>query len=219
MQTGAANNAANAQATASANNLNFEKQVYGNATSQLTPTINQGTQAGSALAGLLDIGGNSAQSNADFQNYLKSTNYQFLLNQGEQAQGYLNAPNLDSGATSKALNNYAQGQAGSALQGYEALLAGQQGLGANSALGLAGVGNQNAALQAQANNLTAGAQGTSGLVSAGAQGSALSGLAQALNQYNSQSSFSNNSGIGGSDYLSQPVTSASALAGSLGFAG
>ena len=189
LTSSAANNAASDQAKASANNLAFEKSVYNTGLNQLTPTINEGNAAGSELAGLLNTGGNPAASQAAFNNYLGSTNYGFLLGQGEQAQSYLNAPNLQSGATQKALTNYAQGQAGNALSGYEQLLAGQQSLGANSALGLAGFGNQNAGLQANANNLAAGAAGTAGLVGANAQGSALSGLAQLFGQQTTQSSF------------------------------
>lgn len=189
LTSSAAGSAAKDQANASANNLAFEKQIYNTATGQLDPTINEGNAAGSELSGLLGTGGDPAASTAAFNKYLGSTNYNFVLGQGEQAQGYLNAPSLQSGATQKALTNYAQGQAGSALSGYEALLQQQQGLGANSALGLAGVGNQNASLQANANNLTAGAQGSAALTSANAFGSALSGLNQLYGQYNTQSSF------------------------------
>lgn len=190
----AAQSAAKDQATASANNLAFEKSIYNTGQQQLTPDINEGNSAGSALAGLLGTGGDPAASDAAFKNYLGSTNYQFQLGQGENAIGFANAPALNSGATAKALNNYAQGQAGSALQGYEGLLQGQQGLGVNAALGLAGAGNQNAALEAQQNNLAAGAAGSAAGTSASGLNSALGQLSSLANQSITQSSFGSAAG-------------------------
>lgn len=177
LQSGAASSAAKAQQQASAANLAFQQQVYNTGQNQLTPTINQGTQAGSALGGLLNLPGTNPQASQQaFQNYLGSTNYNFLLNQGLQGVGYLNAPNLYSGATGKSLNNYAQGMAGNALYPYENLLAGQQSLGANSAAALAGVGENIAQQQAQARNLAANAQGVSSMFGGGQYANALGQL-------------------------------------------
>lgn len=190
----AAQSAAKDQATASANNLAFEKQIYNTGQQQLTPDINEGNSAGSALAGLLGTGGDPAASSTAFKDYLGSTNYQFQLGQGENAIGFANAPALTSGGTAKALNNYAQGQAGSALQGYEGLLAGQQGLGVNAALGLAGVGENISGLAANANNLAAGANGSAALTGASSVGSALGNLSSLANQSLTQSSFGSAAG-------------------------
>lgn len=214
LQSGAASSAAKEQAAASAANLAFENKIYNQANTQLTPTINQGVSAGNELAGLEDIGGNPAQAAQAFDTFRNSTNYNFQLGQGENAIGFANAPALQSSATAKALNNYAQGQAGSALAGYEGLLTGQQNLGANSALGLLGGANTNAAIQANQNNLAAGAAGTAGLVGAGAGSNALSSIAQLINQYSTQSSFggSGGSALGDAQALGGFPSSASAFA-------
>lgn len=212
LQSSAANKAAQAQAKASADNIAFENKVYDQANNQLNPTINQGTAAGGELAGLENIGGNPALADQAFKKYLDSTNYKFQLGQGENAIGFANAPALQSSATAKALNDYAQGQAGSALGAYEGLLTGQQTLGANSALGLAGVGNQNAALQAQQNNLAAGAKGTAGLVGAGAWSNALGSLGSLISQNVTQSSFGSAAGAGAGGSVGSALGSLGAFA-------
>jgi hypothetical protein len=176
----AANSAAKAQQNASAANITANNQTLGQIGSDVNPTIGFGNQAGSELAGLLGTGGNPAASSAAFKNYLGSTNYQFQLGQGLQGVAYQNAPNLYSGATGKALNNYAQGMAGNALAGYEGLLQGQQGLGLQGSNIYANAGTNIAGLNQQANNLAAGAAGTAGLYGANSIGSALGGIGQAF---------------------------------------
>jgi hypothetical protein len=137
MNTAAANGQLAQQAGQQSNQL--ASQIYNNNSQNFTPYINQGSSATTALGGLLGLNGDTA-SQQQFQNYLNSTNYQFQLGQGENAIKTQNAPAYLSGATAKALNNYAQGQAGSALSGYESLLQnqGQQGLSASSSLGSLG---------------------------------------------------------------------------------
>ena len=133
-------------------------------------------------------GYSAAQSQNAFDQYRNSTNYQFLLNQGLQGVQYANAPNFDSGATAKALNNYAQGQAGNALSGYESQLNTLGGQGIQSGIGLGQLSLTNA--QQQSANLlaAAGVQGQAGIAGANALtgaglgiGGALSGLAGNLN--------------------------------------
>lgn len=170
LQSSAANNAAKQQAQASAANLAFQQQVYGNAQQNLQPFVGYGQSAGGQIQNLL------AGNPAAFDAFRNSTNYQFLLNQGLQGQAYLNAPNLFSGATGKAFNNYAQGMAGNALGGYENLLQNQEGLGIGAAGTIAGVGENIAQQQAQARNLQAGAQGTANLIGGNAFGGALGQL-------------------------------------------
>lgn len=187
MGANAAGDAAKAQQQASAANLAAEQQVLGNVANDVNPTIGYGNQAGNELAGLLGTGGNPAAAASAFRNYLGSTNYNFQLGQGEQGISYLNAPNLYSGATGKALNNYAQGMAGNALYGYEGLLQGQQQLGLEGSNIYANAGSNLIGQQAQARNLAAGAQGTAALYGANALNSAFSGLGNAFQS----SSFSN----------------------------
>lgn len=178
----AANQAAKAQQQASQQNLQTQQQILGQTTANLQPFVGYGQNAGGALQGLLGIGGNPGAQQQAFQNYLGSTNYNFLLNQGLQGQSYLNASNLYSGATEKALNNYAQGMAGNALQGYEGLLQNQQqmGIGAGSSLGYISSGL--AAQEAQARNLAAGAQGSAALYGANQYGNALGGIGNLFGQ-------------------------------------
>ena len=190
LNSNAANQAAKAQQAASTANIGNNNAFLGQVGNDVNPSIGFGNQAGGELAGLLGTGGNAAQSAAAFKNYLGSTNYQFQLGQGLQGVGYANAPNLYSGATGKALNNYAQGMAGNALQGYEGILQNQQGLGlqgaglyANAGLGVAG-------LNQQANNLAAGAKGSAAGASANAWTNALNGVGNAFGS----SSFGPNAG-------------------------
>lgn len=208
----AANQAAKAQQQASQQNLATQQQILGQASNNLQPFVGYGQTAGNALQGLLGIGGNPQAQQQAFQNYLGSTNYQFLLNQGLQGQTYANAPNLFSGATGKALNNYAQGMAGNALQGYEGLLQNQQGMGIQAGTSLGYIGSGLAAQEAQARNLAAGAQGTSALYGANQYGNALGSLGNLFGQSSFQNPFT--SGIG--NVLGLPG-SATAQQSALGF--
>lgn len=193
-QGAAGASAAKSAKQAADKNLAFNNKVYGDAQGNLQPTIGQGQQAGSALAGLLGIGGDPAASARAFDNFRNSTNYNFLFNQGTNATKTANAPSFNSGATAKALINYGQGMAGNALSGYENMLAGQQGLGAQSALGLAGVGTNIAGQNAAANNSAAGAAGGAAITGANAFGNALAGLNQTFQQNRSESSFGGQQG-------------------------
>lgn len=154
-----ASSAANAAKTAASQAIGYDKSIYSDAQQNLSPYINNGANASNALAGLLGTGGNPAQSQAAWNNYLSSTNYQFNLNQGLKGLSYASAPNYGSGATGKALVNYAQNTANNALTGYEGLLGGQASLGAQSGLGLGSLGNQNASLVGNALGFGANAAG------------------------------------------------------------
>lgn len=189
LSSNAAGNAAKAAKDASTANLNFVKGVYTDAGTNLSPTIQRGNTAGNALEGLLGIGGDPAASAAAFKNFLGSTNYNFLLDQGTQAVKTANAPSFNSGATAKALLNYGQGMAGNALQGYEGMLQGQSQLGVQSALGLGSIGVGQSGQVSSANNNAAGAAGSAGIYQANATGSALQGLSSLINKTQTASSF------------------------------
>lgn len=171
-----ASKAAQAQGAASQATIGANQQLLGQIGSDVNPTIGYGNAAGNELAGLLGIGGNAKDSANAFNTFRNSTNYRFMLNQGEQGQAFLNAPNLNSGATAKALGNYAQGMAGNALSGYEGLLTGEQGLGLQGSNIFANAGTNLAAQNANARNLAAGAQGTSDLYGANALSGALGSI-------------------------------------------
>jgi hypothetical protein len=133
--------------------------TYNTNSQNYTPYTGAGSAAAGTLEGLTGGAGSAAAQNA-FNQYLGSTNYQFQLQQGENAIKTQNAPAYISGATAKALNNYAQGQAGSALQGYEGLLENQTGTGASSASALGQLGSQYSNQISQ--NTFAGASGQIG---------------------------------------------------------
>jgi len=158
ISAGASNKASDQASQAAANTLGFQKDVYNQAQGNLNPYITQGQNSNTALAGLLGTGGDQAAANQAFQNYLGSTNYQFQLGQGWQGIQYATAPAFSSGATAKALNNYAQGQAGSALSGYETMLQNQATQGVNAASSLAGTGVNAGSTISSANQANAATQ-------------------------------------------------------------
>ncbi len=175
-----------AQQAATQGNQIISNQM-GQNTADLQPYAQQGQQFNSALAGLLGVGGNPAASSAAFQNYLGSTNYNFVKNQGEQGVEYANAPNFDSSATAKALDQYTTGLAGNALQGYEGLLQTGAGQGITAGMGLANA-NTTAAQQQSANLLSAaGVQGSAGLAGANSISNALKGVTSGLSSFGSPS--------------------------------
>lgn len=179
-----------AQAAAQQGNQLISNQMSANS-GYLSPFIQGGQGDFSALNALLGIGGNQAQQQAAFQNYLNSTNYKFMLDQGLNGIEYANAPAFSSSATAKALNNYAQGMAGNALGGYENMLMGGAGLGENAGSNLANI-NTGASEQQSANLLAAaGVQGSAGLASANALTNALHGVTSSV------SSFMGGGGAGG----------------------
>jgi len=195
--SGAANQAG-AGVTAAAQQGNAGLQnIENQSTANLQPFIDTGQHANSALAGLLGIGGDPAASSAAFNNYLGSTNYQFQLNQGLNATKTAGAASFNSGATAKALNNYAQGQAGSALQGYEGQLSGLSGQGIGAAGTLGGLGNQNAGMQATNLLDAAGYAGNADIYGASAWTNAAKGLASGLSSFGGGSGGSALSGLFG----------------------
>jgi hypothetical protein len=194
----AAANSKLAQQTAAENNQ-VATGVYQTNTANEQPFVNTGQSANSGLANLLGLNGASgtaAQTGA-FDNYLNSTNYQFQLGQGENAVKTANAPDFNSGATAKALNNYAQGQAGSALGGYESELGGLSTTGANSAGTLGQLGVDEAAQVASNNNAALGVETSANVFGANAATQAAGGVASSLNNPFVQNAFS---GIGNSSF-------------------
>lgn len=184
--------AAAAQEAAQQDNA-VASNVYGQTTSNLNPYIQTGTSAQSALSGLLGIGGNPAASSAAFQDYLGSTNYNFVKNQGEQGVEYANAPSFNSSATAKALDTYTTGLAGNALAGYESTLGGLGQTGESAAGTLGSLGQQYSDLVSSNNNTAAGATASADLASGNYWANALKSITQGANQQGTQSSFGNSS--------------------------
>lgn len=181
-----AQKAANAAKTASSQAIGYDKSIYSDAQQNLNPYIQSGANSTGILSGLIN-GDQSA-----LNKYLDSTNYKFQLDQGLKGVATANAPSFNSGATAKALNNYAQGQAGSALAGYEGLLQGQQTLGAQSATGLGAIGSAAAGQVNNALGFGANAQGAANVAGGNAVGGALSGITGGLQQARTASSFGAN---------------------------
>ena len=178
----AGNEAAQLYQQAGQNAQNINQQVYQTNEGNLNPYINMGTQAQTALQnleGLNGTGAESKQANA-YNDFLNSTNYQFQLGQGENAIKYAGAPALNSSATAKSLNNYAQSTAQGALGSYLGLLGnqGSQGLSAAGTLGSLG---QQYANTTNANLFGAAGGQAQGIgYSAGALGNMATGLGSAL---------------------------------------
>jgi hypothetical protein len=185
IQSNAASQASAAAQAAAAKGNQILSNVQTTTSNNLQPFVNTGQEYNSALAGLLGVGGNPAASSAAFNNYLDSTNYQFQLGQGEQAVETANAPAFSSSATAKALNNYAQGQAGSALQGYENLLSTGTGQGITAGTNLGSLSNANAGAQASNLLAAAGVQGSADIYGANAITGALSGITSGLSSFGS----------------------------------
>lgn len=185
----AANNATKAAQAAQKQTLDWVKGVYGTAQTGLDPYITSGGNATTELQGLLGTGGNPAEAAKAWDTYRNSTNYQFQLDQGLQGVEYANAPSFNSSATAKALNNYAQGVAGNALQGYEGLLTGQQSLGAQSAAALGGIGMQGGGIINNATQGTASTIGQAGVYGATGWGNAINDLTKLGGNFLGQSSY------------------------------
>lgn len=182
IQSSSANSASKSAQNAAANSLGFQKDIYSQAQSNLNPFAQTGQQANSALGGLLGLNG-QAGSDAAFKNYLGSTNYNFVKDQGLQGIEYANAPQFQSSATAKALDTYNTSLAGNALSGYENMLQGQAGLGVQAASALNGVGVGLAGPNAQANQYGANAQGQAAAATGNAWTGALNNLGKAASSY------------------------------------
>lgn len=214
----AAGSASRAASAANAANQAYLHGVYNDTQTNLNPTITAGQHAGSALSGLLGIGGDPAASAQAFNTFRNSTNYNFLMDQGTQAVKTANAPSFNSGATAKALLNYGQGMAGNALSGYEGMLQGQQQLGAQSALGVGQIGAGIGSTISGSNLANAGAQGSSALGQAGALSGGLNGLSSLFNKQQTASSFGGGdagtfAGVTPGDFGATPSFNVNALGG------
>lgn len=168
-QAKAAQNAANTQAESTRYASDMQKQMFDEVRADQKPYMQAGTQALSGLMGLTGLGG------ADTAQLLRQDpSYQFRLNQGlDNVQSSAAAQGgLLSGATLKALNNYAQDYASQEYGNAYNRLSNLVGMGQNAAAGVGNAGMQTA--QAMANNTMAGANaqaaGTIGAANARAAG-------------------------------------------------
>lgn len=139
------------------------------------PVMAQGTSAG---------GGGDGPKSA-FDNYLKSTGYQFQLGEGQRAITTSNAAKgvLNSGATAKALTKYGQNIASTSFNNYLSQLGSlsQQGLSAGASIGGAGsqAGAQGANAIAQGYGAAADSRSSGIAGAAGAAGNLFQTLSKA----------------------------------------
>ena len=185
----AAGKAAKIGQQASAEAQRLAAETYATNKANLSPFIQGGTGATGALSAMLGIGGDQKAQEEAFNRYLGSTNYQFQLGQGLEAVKTAGAPAFSSSATAKALGNYAQGQAGSALAGYQSMLGGLANQGMTAASNLGGIGTNYA--QQGASNIMQGANARAGgvLDSANAFNTALGGISQGLTSFGNMGGF------------------------------
>ena len=174
----AAQSAANTQAAATDRASETQKEMYDQTRKDLSPYTQAGTTALSRLMGGMGANGQLMKSYSG-QDLYDDPSYQFRLNQGlDSVQSSAAAQGgLLSGATLKALNNYAQDSASQEYQNaYNRFSADQSnqynrlanlvGMGQNAAAQVGNNGMQTA--QAIANNTMAGANATAaGQVAAG----------------------------------------------------
>lgn len=147
--------AAKGQAAATENATQAQLNMYNQTRDDLSPYTQAGVNATNSLSGLLGLNGES--STAALQ---QDPSYQFRLNQGLDSvqSSAAGQGSLLSGATLKALNNYASDYASAEYgNAYNRLLGASQ-LGENAA---AQVGNTGTSVaQSVANNTMAGANAT-----------------------------------------------------------
>lgn len=164
----AAKKASDAATYAADQNTALAREQYGKNEGYLQPSINRGNAAGANLQALLGLGGDAAAARGAFDTWRDSTDFDFVLDQGEKSVLGNRAAShlLDSGQTLKALQSYGQNTARSYINQYEGLLDNQQKIGLQGAGYLAGQGGQMVSTIADANDSRASAIGNSAIASA-----------------------------------------------------
>ena len=161
---------------ATAQNNGVAQAVYNTNSNNLQPFNTAGQTATQEELGLLGLGGNSNAANQAFQTYLNSTPYQFQFTQGANAVNTANAQSFNSGANEKALEQFGQGLAGSALSNYQGQLTNLTNTGVQAGSALGSLGTQYANQIASNNNNLASVQGGAAIGAANAQENALNGV-------------------------------------------
>ena len=176
----AADAASKAATQASQQNKQLAQQIFSQDQANFNPFIQSGQTATNETLGLLGLGGNPQAAQNAFNQFRNSTNYNFLLNQGLQGVQSANAQSFNSGATMKALNNYAQGMAGNALSGYLGQLNQLSGQGLSGAGTLGSLGQNYVQQVAGFNNNAAGIRASADIAQGTAFNNALSGVQKAV---------------------------------------
>lgn len=163
--------ATDAQLQANRESLALQQQVYDSNKGILSPFVQQGYAANSALGGLLGLGAGGGDADAyrsAFDNYRASTGYDFRVSEGQKAlnSGYAAKGVLNSGAAQKAAIDYGQNAASDEFGRYVSALSGQQQIGYGAGAATAGVGTTFANNATNINSNTADAIGNGALAQA-----------------------------------------------------
>lgn len=190
IQSNAAKKAAKGQQRAADQNIALQKEIYGKNEANLTPFIKSGTLANDAIADFLGLNGDVGQSQA-FENYANSTGAEYTMRRGTDAITGSAATRgmLNSGATLKAVNQFARDDSQRYVNSYLSQLSGLSAQGGSAANSLAGV-SQNFANNV--NNQTsnaADAQGNAALAQGNIFANMLSQLAGTAGYFGGQSSY------------------------------
>lgn len=208
ISSSATKKASQAASDASAQNDARATQIYQENKGILSPYVQQGYSANNAIGALTGIGGtpgDKAAYQAAFDNYQKSTGYEFRTSEGMKALSSRLAGSgvLNSGAAQKSALQYGQGIASAEFGNYLAALQGQQQVGLSAGNALAGVGTNYSNATAANNNAAASNIGNAALAGASNTNNLIGGLAGiagntigALSSYGQRNSYGI-AGVGG----------------------
>lgn len=126
-------------------------------------SVGTGTNAMSSMAALLGQGGDPAAAQGAFNNYLGSTGYNFMMDQGSKAITGNKAASglLKSGSTLKALTGFGQNLGSQYFNNYLTQLQGLVGNGMQAANTISGAGNY-ANSQSNSQSTSTGTSNSSG---------------------------------------------------------
>jgi hypothetical protein len=117
-------------------------QAYPWAMNALAPSVSAGQGATSLISALLGAGGDTGAADAAFKNYLGSSGYNFMMDQGTRALTGNAATKglLHSGGTLKAVSDFGQKTGTQYFNNYLTNLGALAGLGQNAANSIIGAG-------------------------------------------------------------------------------
>lgn len=142
ISSGASGRAADAASQSAEISAAEQRAAREKAYATLDPFIKGGTAAGGRINALLGLGGDMAAARQGFDQYRRSTGYQFRLGEGMNAlnSGYAGAGTIQSGAAIKDAVRYGQNFASGEFGNYLGALGNQQGIGLQAGGAAAGVG-------------------------------------------------------------------------------
>ena len=117
---GSKNSSSSSQQSSSQSTSNSGNQAYNYLKDTMGGNVTTGNNAFQSIAALLGQGGDAGAAKAGLDNYLGSTGYNFMMDQGSKAITGNKAASglLNSGSTLKALNTYGQNTGSQYFQNY-----------------------------------------------------------------------------------------------------